>query len=55
MTSIRIAFASLLAAGAVLAGGALIQHTAGASVSHTVVVASPVPCCDVSRPVGVTG
>jgi hypothetical protein len=45
MTSIRIAIASLVAAGALLAGGALAQHNAGASVSHTVVVAGPVACC----------
>jgi hypothetical protein len=46
MISIRIVIASLLAAGAVLAGGALAQHNAGASVSHTVVVAGPLPCCE---------
>ena len=45
MTSIRIALASLLAAGALLAGGALAQHSAGASVHHPVVVAGPIPCC----------
>jgi len=46
MTSIRIAIASLLAAGALLAGGAFAQHNAGATVSHTVVVAGPEPCCE---------
>ncbi|HUC22436.1 MAG TPA: hypothetical protein VMA73_06980 [Streptosporangiaceae bacterium] len=46
MISIRIAIASLLAAGAVLAGGALAQRAAGESVSHTVVVAGLMPCCD---------
>jgi hypothetical protein len=45
MTSIRIALASLIAAGALLAGGALAQHAAGASVSRTVVVAGVGPCC----------
>jgi hypothetical protein len=43
MTSTRIAIASLLAAAAVLAGGAIAQHDA---VSHATVVASPVHCCD---------
>ena len=46
MSSIRIAIASVLAAGAVLAGGALVHHNAAASVSHKVVVAGPTPCCD---------
>lgn len=46
MTSIRIAIASLLAAGALLAGGALAQHNAGTSVSHTMVMAGPAPCCE---------
>jgi hypothetical protein len=46
MTRIRIAAASLLAAGALLTGGALAQHVAGASASHTVIVAGPIPCCE---------
>jgi len=46
MTSIRIAIASILAAGALLAGGALAQHSAGTIVSHAVVVAGPTPCCE---------
>ena len=46
MTSIRIALASLLAAGALFTGGALGYHNAAASVSHKVVVAMPEPCCD---------
>jgi hypothetical protein len=46
MTSIRIAIACLLSAGALLAGGALPQHNARPSVSHTVVVAGPIPCCE---------
>jgi hypothetical protein len=46
MTSIRIVLASLLAAGTVLAGGALAQHSGAASVSHKIIVASPVPCCE---------
>ncbi|HXB49328.1 MAG TPA: hypothetical protein VNW50_16320 [Streptosporangiaceae bacterium] len=46
MTSVRIAFVSLLAAGALLAGGALAQHNAGTSVSHTMVVAGAAPCCE---------
>lgn len=45
MTSIRIAIASLLAAGALLAGGTVVQHSAAASVSHKIVVAGPIPCC----------
>ena len=45
MTSIRIAIASLLAAGALLAGGALVQHSGAASVSHKIVVAGITPCC----------
>jgi hypothetical protein len=46
MTSIRVAIASLLAAAAMLAGGALVQHKAEASVSHKVVVAGPITCCE---------
>ncbi|HKD87926.1 MAG TPA: hypothetical protein VKB62_05295 [Streptosporangiaceae bacterium] len=46
MISIRIAIASLLAAGALLAGGVLAQHNQAASVSHKTVVAGPVLCCD---------
>jgi hypothetical protein len=45
MTSIRIGVASLLAAAAMLAGGALVQHKAAPSVSHKVVVAGPITCC----------
>ena len=45
MTSIRIAIASLLAAGTLLAGGAIVQHSASAGISHRTVVASPIPCC----------
>jgi len=47
MTKIRIAIASLLAAGTLLAGGALVQHSAAAGASHKTVVAGPIPCCDV--------
>jgi hypothetical protein len=46
MTSIRIALASILAAGALLAGGALAQHSAVAGVHHPVVMAGPEPCCE---------
>jgi hypothetical protein len=46
MTSIRIAVASLLAAGALLAGGALAQHNAGTSASRAIVVAGLTPCCE---------
>jgi hypothetical protein len=46
MISIRIAVASLLAAGALLAGGALAQHISGVGVSHAVVVAGPIGCCE---------
>jgi hypothetical protein len=46
MISIRIAIASLLAAGVLLAGGAYAQHNARASVSRTAVEAGPYPCCD---------
>jgi hypothetical protein len=48
MTSIRIAIATLLAVGALLAGGAAVQHNASAATSHQTVVASggPVLCCD---------
>jgi hypothetical protein len=49
MTSIRIAIASLLAAGTLLAGGALAHHDGAASVSHKIVVASPEPCCEAVR------
>jgi hypothetical protein len=49
MNIIRIAIASLLAAGTMLAGGAVAQHSAAASISHKTVVASPVLCCDVAR------
>jgi len=45
MTSIRIAVASLLAAAAMLAGGALVQHNAPVDASHRIVVADPIPCC----------
>jgi hypothetical protein len=46
MISIRIAIASLLTAAAVLAGGALAQHTATASVSHKTTVAGGIACCE---------
>jgi hypothetical protein len=46
MTGIRIAVASLLAAAAMLAGGALVQHTAPVGASHRIVVADPIPCCE---------
>jgi hypothetical protein len=49
MTSIRIAIASLLAAGTLLAGGAIAQHHDAASVSHAIVAAGPEPCCDAVR------
>jgi hypothetical protein len=52
MTSIRIAIASLLAAGALLAGGALAQHNAPVSASHSVVVAGPTPCCEEEAIIG---
>ena len=45
MTSIRIAIASLLAAGALFAGGAHVQHSAAATISHRIVVAGAIPCC----------
>jgi hypothetical protein len=45
MTSIRVTIASLLAAGTLLAGGAIIQHNVSVTMSHQTVVASPVPCC----------
>jgi hypothetical protein len=45
MTSIRIAIASLLAAGAVLAGGAVAHNDAAVSAGHRIVVADPIPCC----------
>lgn len=46
MTSIRITIASLLAAGTLLAGGAVLQHNISVTMSHRTVVASPVLCCD---------
>jgi hypothetical protein len=46
MTTVRVAIASLLAAGALLAGGAVAQHSAAASISHKIALASPEPCCD---------
>jgi hypothetical protein len=47
MTSVRIAIASLLAAGALLTGGAVAQHSAAAmTISHKTVLAGPVECCD---------
>jgi len=46
MISLRIAIASLLAAGALLGGGVLGQHNGAASVSHKIVLAGPVLCCD---------
>jgi hypothetical protein len=45
MTAIRIALASLLAAGALLAGGAAAQHSDTTSIGQKIVVAGPVPCC----------
>lgn len=45
MTSVRIAIASLLAAGALIAGGAVAQHSPAASMSHRTVLAGPAPCC----------
>lgn len=45
MTSVRIAIASLLAAGALIAGGAVAQHSPSASMSHRTVLAGPAPCC----------
>jgi hypothetical protein len=44
--AIRILIASLLAAGSLLAGGAVAQHSASATISHKVVLAGPEPCCD---------
>jgi hypothetical protein len=41
----RILIASAFAAGSLLAGGAIVEHSA-ASVSHKTVVAGPVSCCD---------
>jgi hypothetical protein len=53
MTSIRIAFATVLAAGALFAGGAThAQHSAPANAGHSTVLAvslrpmSPIWCCD---------
>jgi hypothetical protein len=46
MTRIRIAVASLLAAVAVLAGGAIVHHDAAQSLSHKAVVAGEIDCCD---------
>ncbi len=46
MTRIRIAAASLLAAIAVLAGGAVVHHDAAQSASHKVVNAGEIDCCD---------
>ncbi len=53
MTSIRIAFATVLAAGALFAGGAThAQHSAPATTGHSAVLAAslrpmgPVWCCD---------
>ena len=48
MTSIRIAIVSLLAAGALLTGGTLVHDNAAASVSHKIVVAGPVLCCELA-------
>lgn len=44
--TVRLAIASVLAAGALLAGGAVAQHSASASIGHKIVLASPEPCCD---------
>jgi hypothetical protein len=41
----RIVIASLFAAGSLLAGGAIAEHSA-ASASHRTAVAGPVLCCD---------
>jgi len=47
MNSIRIALASLFAAGTLVAGGAMAAHYADASpAAHATTVASPVLCCD---------
>lgn len=47
MTSIRIVFASLFAAGTLVFGGAMAAHYADApAVAHATTVASPVHCCD---------
>jgi hypothetical protein len=43
--TVRIAVASLLAAGALLAGGAVAQHSTSATISHKIVLAGPEPCC----------
>jgi hypothetical protein len=43
--TVRIAVASLLAAGALLAGGAAAQHASSATISHKIVVAGADPCC----------
>lgn len=45
MTTVRIAIASLLAAGALLAGGTIAQHNSSTGISHRTVVAGPVLCC----------
>jgi hypothetical protein len=44
----RIVIASLFAAGSLLAGGAIAEHSA-ASTSHRTAVAGPVLCCDVAH------
>jgi hypothetical protein len=44
----RIVIASLFAAGSLLAGGAIAEHSV-ASMTHKTVVADPIPCCDVAR------
>jgi hypothetical protein len=46
MNSIRIAIASLLAAAAMLAGGAVIHHDATPRASHKIVLADPILCCE---------
>jgi hypothetical protein len=40
----RIVIASAFAAGSLLAGGAIVEHST-ASVNHKTVVAGPISCC----------
>jgi hypothetical protein len=44
MNIVRIVIASLFAAGSLLAGGAIAEHSA-ASLSHKTVMAGPITCC----------
>jgi hypothetical protein len=41
----RLVIASLFAAGSLLVGGAIADHSA-ATASHKTVIADPVYCCD---------